>query len=238
MVLNFKKMKNIDKETEREKENWVHRALQRAAFGCLRKVSTKAPPAAWEASSLAALALSCLNWILADSASLVPSSGRTRWIGMSPRRRRKTRRSRSRVVADAPEPVTEAGRYSQWRWRNWILEDVSDSCIRAATNTNQWSYTVTKRSWLNIRPGCHTVNQTQIFRCAMMTPSTCSVRKLPMNSRGSAKSGILTVIIYAFSVYQYALPHLNKLILKISHLTPYVALVKVLQTHQWREITY
>lgn len=97
---------------QREKNNWVHRALQRAAFGCLRKVSSKAPPAAWEASSLAALALSCLNWILADSASSVPSSGRTRWIGMSPRRRRKTLRSRSRAVADAPEPVTEAGRLS------------------------------------------------------------------------------------------------------------------------------
>lgn len=136
MVLNFKKMKNIDKETEREKKNWVHRALQRAAFGCLRKVSSEAPPAAWEASSLAALALSCLNWILADSASSVPSSGRTRWIGMSPRRRRKSRRSRSRAAADAPEPVTEAGRGGGGKW--WrILEGVNYSCIRAVTNTPQ-----------------------------------------------------------------------------------------------------
>lgn len=37
-----------------------------------------APPAAGEVSSPAAPALSCLNWILADSSSSIPSSGRTR----------------------------------------------------------------------------------------------------------------------------------------------------------------
>lgn len=37
-----------------------------------------APPCAREVSSPAALALSCLNWVLADSSSSVPSSGRTR----------------------------------------------------------------------------------------------------------------------------------------------------------------
>ncbi len=37
-----------------------------------------APPAAREVSSPAAPALSCLNWILADLSSSVPSSGRTR----------------------------------------------------------------------------------------------------------------------------------------------------------------
>ena len=37
-----------------------------------------APPAAREASSPAAPALSCLYWILADLSSSVPSSGRTR----------------------------------------------------------------------------------------------------------------------------------------------------------------
>lgn len=37
-----------------------------------------APPTAWEVSSPAALALSYLNWVLADLSSSVPFSGRTR----------------------------------------------------------------------------------------------------------------------------------------------------------------
>lgn len=63
-----------------------------------------APPIAREVSSPAALALSYLNWVLADLSSSVPFSGHTRWIGMSPRLPHRSQQSRSHVVADALEP--------------------------------------------------------------------------------------------------------------------------------------
>lgn len=72
MVLKFKKQKHQQGNEEKLSPQ------SSAALSVWLPQKSLAPPIVQEVPSPAALALSCLNWILADLSSSVPSSGRTR----------------------------------------------------------------------------------------------------------------------------------------------------------------